>query len=859
MSYCFLLIYGENSHTPPFTSSKRIPMSRIHAFFTFLFVLTLSVTAFRAIDDPFVNMLIEKLNAYNQQLPSEKVYLQTDRDNYVPGETVWLKGYLFEGIGHGIDSTSRVLYVDLVDTEKSRVVQQIKLKATQGQAPGQLTLPDSLPTGTYLLRAYTGWMRNFPDTYYFSKTLTLLRADDAPARSDKIVLKPDLQLLPEGGQMVMGINSRIAFKALNSQGKSMDIDGFVLNNQNDTVMGFGSLHLGMGTFSVTPEPNQTYTVFARATGSKEFFTYPLPTAQPLGFVMTVDNVSNPTNVKVFIQHNKTSSAPEAGLPDGSGRITLVAQTRGVVIHVVQAPLTKKAFLIQLPRNKFPDGIAQLTLFDEKNLPVCERLVFIDRQDRLTVTLTPDKATYKPREVVSVDVTVTDPAGKPVETTLSLAATDEKLAPSFESNPGTVVSHLLLTSDLVGTVEQPGSYFDERIGAGLPGNRVQQLDWLMMTQGWRRFTWPEVFSGIIPPLKYVVEDGLLLSGKVSRPNNKLAENVMMTFLLLKKDSTRTMLMGQSDELGRFMTAGMDFYDSTGIFVQALTQKGGIRDYTIILDQLTKPTVRITKVPYNSLLLGPDALADFLKLTNEYLEIERQIQRNKEVLLQAVTVKAKRNVPVDTRRMLYSTPDKTVKFDLMNTGGAMTFLDVIRSRLAGVQVTGSGFDARVQIRGAANFGGAIEPAYFMDGMLSTKDALLSISVADIDAVDVLTGGGATIMAGSNGAGGVINVLTKRGAPNYDYKIDKTPGTLATRMVGYAPVREFYAPRYNTPKPEHRRPDFRATLHWLPMLKTGTDGKATVTFFASDAKTKLKIIAEGATISGKMGSGKTELMVD
>ncbi len=829
-------------------------MPRHHTALALLFIAGLSFTAFRAFDDPFVTNLVDKLNAYNQQLPSEKVYVQTDRDNYVPGETIWLKGYLFEGISHGIDSASRVLYVDLVDAEQSRVVQQIKLKADKGQAPGQLALPDSLPTGTYLLRAYTGWMRNFPADYYFSKTLTILRADDVPERSTKVVLKPDLQLLPEGGQMVTGINSRIAFKALNASGKSMDITGFVLNNQNDTVMGFGSLHLGMGTFSVTPEPDQTYRVFAKATGSTEFFSYPLPAAQPVGFVMTVDNISNPNNVKVFIQHNKTSSAPEAGLPDGAGRVTLVAQTRGVVVHMVQAPLNKKAFLIQLPRDKFPDGIAQLTLFDEKNVPVCERLVFVDRKDRLTVKLTPGKTTYKPREAVEVDVTVTDPAGKPVETTLSLAATDEKLAPSFEANPGTLVSHLLLTSDLVGTVEQPGNYFEET-----NGNRAQQLDWLMMTQGWRRFTWPAVLSGTIPALNYVVEDGLLLSGKVSRPNNKVAENVMMTFLLMKKDSTRQMLMGQSNEVGQFMTTGMDFYDSTGIFVQALTPKGGIRDFTITLDQLAKPVVRITKVPYNSLLLGPDALADFLKRTNEYLEIERQIQRNKEVLLQAVTVKAKREVPKDNRRTLYSTPDKTVKFDPMNTGGALTFLDVIRSRMAGVQVIGSGFDAKVQIRGAANFGGVIEPAFFMDGMLSTKDALMSISVSDIDAVDVLTGGGATIMAGSNGAGGVINVLTKRGAPNYDYKTDKTPGTLATRMVGYAPVREFYAPRYDTPKPEHVRPDFRATLHWAPMLKTGSDGKATVTFFASDAKTKLRIVAEGMTISGKAGSGKTEVSVE
>ncbi|TAE25986.1 MAG: TonB-dependent receptor [Cytophagales bacterium] len=822
-------------------------MNHPYRFVGAALLLLLTLTASRFIDDSFVNTVVEKLSAYNQQLPREKVYVQTDRDLYVPGETIWLKGYLFEGIGHGIDSASRVLYIDLIDAQTSKPVAQVKLKAMQGQAPGQIALPDSLGTGTYLLQAYTGWMRNFGPDYYFTKTLTLLRADEAPERPAEVSLKPDVQFLPESGQLITGMNSRVAFKAINALGKSMDLQGFVLDNKNDTVVGFTSQHLGMGFFAITPEAGQTYTAFARATGSQEWFKYPMPAIQSSGVVLTVDNMSNPNNVKVFVQHTKP--------PTTAGVVTLVAQTRGIVVHAAQAPLTKKAFQIQLPRDKFPDGIAQLTLFDEQNKPVAERLIFVDRKDRLTVKIAPEKASYKPREAVTVDVTVTDPAGQPVETTLSLAITDGKLAPTFEPNPASLVSHLLLSSDLVGTIEQPGGYFDET-----NTNRAQNLDLLMMTQGWRRFTWNDVLSGTIPQPTYVVEDGLLLSGQVMRANKKPAENVNLTFMLLKKDSTRAMLMGQADEKGRFMASELEFYDSTGVFVQALSPKGGTRDYTITLDQLIKPAVRIVKAPYNPLILGPDALADFLKRTNEYLEIERQIRRNQEVMLNAVTVKAKREKPRDTRRMMYSEPDRSVKFDPMNTGGALTFLDVIRSRVPGVQVTGSGFEARVQIRAAANFQGAIEPAFFLDGSPVSKDAVLSIPVSDIDAVDVLTGGGATIMAGSNGAGGVINVLTKRGSPDFDpATAPPTPGTLATRMVGFARLREFYAPRYDQPKPEHIRPDYRATLHWSPMLKTGPDGKAKATFYASDARTKLRLIAEGATLTGKAGSGRGEVTVE
>ncbi|KAB7727051.1 TonB-dependent receptor plug domain-containing protein [Rudanella paleaurantiibacter] len=819
--------------------------------------ICVSVTAFRLVDEAFVNTLIEKLKAYNGQYPREKVYLQTDRDVYVPGETIWLKGYLFDGILHNVDSVSRVLYVDLIDARKSEVVQQIKLKATQGQAPGQLALPDSLPTGTYLLHAYTSWMRNFPEAYYFSKTLTLIRSDNKPtANATPPNLKPDVQFLPEGGNLVLGLSGRVAFKAVSTTGKGLDVEGFVLNTAKDTVMGFSSLHRGMGNFALQPEPNQTYTAFVRLTGdpAKTYYPYPLPAVQPVGFVMTVDNLSNPNVVKVFVQHNKPAPADAA-----AGRITLVAQTRGVVVHAAEGPLSRKSLLIQIPRDKLPDGITQLTLFDEKNTPVSERLIFIDRRDRLRVALTPAKATVRPREAIEVDVTVTDPEGKPAQATLSLAATDLNMAPTMASHPASIVSHLLLTSDLVGTVEEPGLYTDDA-----NSDRAMQADQLMMTQGWRRFTWTDVLAGTIPPIRYPLEEGITLTGQISRANSKPAEKANLMFMLAKKDSTREVLMGQADEKGRFVTGDLDLYDSTGVFIQALGERGNNRGYLITLDQVLKPTVRVTRVPYNPFLLGPEAIEEFLKRTNEYLEIERQIRRNKEVLLEAVTVKAKREKP-DSRRMLYSTPDRTVKFDDMNRSGALTFLDVVRSRVPGVQVTGSGFDARVQIRGAVNMGGPIEPAFFLDGMPISKDAVINIPVSDIEAVDVLTGGGATIMAGSNGAGGVINVLTRRGSPDYDYSQTPTPGTLATRLMGYTPVREFYAPRYDKAAGPRSavdgpaRPDFRATLHWAPMVKTGPDGKVRVTFYASDAKTKLRLVAEGTTLSGKVGTSKAEVGVE
>ena len=805
-------------------------------------------------DDDFIKHLTEQFERYNQQRPTEKVYLHTDRETYLTGETIWMKGYLFNGTTHTADTVSRVLYVDLIDPVARKVRLRLQLKPENSYAPGQLSLPDSLPAGTYQLRAYTNFMRNEPAAYFFTKTLTVLRPEETTpagsATSKSAQVRPDVQFLPEGGQLVEGLENRVAFKAVSPSGQSVAVLGFVLDTKKDTVTAFFTLHAGMGYFTLKPEAGQAYTAFVRL-GNGTMAPYPMPAVQAQGAVMQVDVLSSKEYVRIYVRHTKTAAPPTA-------LMTLVAQTRGLMVHVAKVPLNKKSIAVQLAKTAFPEGITQLTLFDETGKPVCERLAFIDKNERIRVALTPTKTTYKNREKVELAVTTTNAAGEPVAANLSLSAVDTRLAPEADSNSATLTSHLLLSSDLTGTIEQPGYYFTPA-----HSHRLQHLDLLLMTQGWRRFVWTDVLSGTVPPIRYPLERGLSLTGRVVRPNQKdIGGKVKLTFVLARRDSSgreagRDFLAGESDEQGNYAAYDLDFTDTTTVMIQG-TKGRANRDLVITLDQLLSPPVTLTQVPYNPVEFRRDELAEFIRRTKEYQEIERQIRRNGEVLLQSVTVKAKRNEERDSRA-IYGTPDASVKFDQANTAGRMTILDVIQGRVAGVQVTGSGFNARVQIRGAANFSGPIEPLFVLDGMPMDLQGIMGVSVQDVDRVDVLKGASAAIY-GSRGGGGVISILTKRGSPNYDLAKEAAPGTLVTKLPGYAPLRTFYAPRYDRKNEVlDRRPDYRTTLFWSPVVQTGTDGKATISFFTSDAKTSLRIRAEGATINGLPGVGEGSIRVE
>ena len=693
--------------------------------------------SFRPSDDPFIDRLVARLTAYVQQFPTEKVYLHTDRDRYLPGETIWLSGYLVNGITHGIDSVSGVVYVELIDPVGRRRVLSAQLQAVGGQAPGQLLLPDTLRAGRYQLRAFTNYMRNFSDEYFFAKTVTVLPAvGTVPASRPAVVPAVDVQFMPEGGQLVAGLTSRVAFKAVDQSGRGRDVTGYILDAKGDTTVGFSSQQRGMGTLNFQPEAGQMYTAFVRqADGTTT--RVPLPAIQSSGYVLTVDNLTNKDNIRVFL--TRTPAPAAAGT---QGQVTLLAQTRGLVVQVAKVPAGKTAALIQLPRARFPEGISQLTLFNEAGVPVCERLVFVDKNNRLKINVMPVKDRVKPREKIDLDVTVTDAGDQPVSAAVSMAVTDQGLIPA-DTGAANLVSHLLLSSDLAGEVEQPGAYFD-------PANkaRLAQLDLLLMTQGWRRFTWKQVLADSLRTPAYPLESGLSLTGRVLRPNQKSAGKVRLTFLISLRDSSRTVLAGESDEQGRYGAYGLNFTDSASVLIQAVRGKND-RYVDISLDQLLKPTLVVTRVPFAPVEFGKSEYEEFVRRTQEYLALERQIRNNREVLLSEVTVTAKRTVERDTRK-IYSQPDATVKFDPLNTTGAVSVLDVIRGRVAGVQVLGSGFNTTVQIRGVTSISGPSEPLFVLDGIPTSKETIFAIPVSDVDYVDILKGPSAAIY-GSQGAGG------------------------------------------------------------------------------------------------------------
>ena len=87
----------------------------------------------------------------------------------------------------------------------------------------------------------------------------------------------------------------------------------------------------------------------------------------------------------------------------------------------------------------------------------ERITFIDHGDNLKINVSANKAFYKTRDSVSLNIRVTDNKDLPVSGNLSLAVTDDGQVKSNQYDEN-ILSRFLLTSDLKGYVEEPGYYY-----------------------------------------------------------------------------------------------------------------------------------------------------------------------------------------------------------------------------------------------------------------------------------------------------------------------------------------------------------------------------------------------------------------
>jgi hypothetical protein len=778
--------------------------------------------------------------------PTEKAYLQFDKPYYAAGDTIYFKAYVTAGEEHKLSGISGVLRMDLINT-KNKIDQSIKLQLDSGIAWGDFALPDSLPAGNYRIRAYTRWMRNDGEKDFFEKDIPVAsvkpaRVPESLVKQPALNAKPDVQFLPEGGNMVTGINTKIAFKATAPNGMGIDIKGVITDNDNQPVASFASAHLGIGCFTFTPVDGKTYTAkITYPNGLQD--VVPLPKAEADGIALSVNNDSLP-EAKVSIRANP------AFFYRNKGKDYTLLISSGGLITSVDCPLDSPVIKLNILKRKLRTGIATITLFSPANEPLCERLFFVQNYDRLDLGVSSDKSVYASRKRVNITLHALNRKDEAAQGHFSVAIVNENLVPDSGGKAGNILTYLLLTSDLKGYVEQPDYYF-----ADTSATANKNLDLLMLTQGYRRFEWKQVLDTAKHAVAYQPETSLTIAGRVDNLANKPIAGGAINLIPAKGGG---LLSAITDSKGLFSFPNLFFTDTARFVLNAVNDRG--KKYTKITyfnDAKNAPAILPSPLA-GSLKMNDSTLSAYaLNDKKELKEVSTYINR-KPIMLKQVNIHAKKPDNQYRTESLAGAgnADQVMHADEIEQiqGSLITSLN---GRLHGVSFVQSGKNPVYKVPVlTTSLMTVLDPTVsspkqmliVIDGVEVPPDNLNFLSSNDVETVEVLKYASASIY-GVEGGGGVLVITTKR-TRQLDQKDIASIGVLPITVMGFYKARQFYSPKYDNPDLTAKQRDLRSTIYWNPEIKTDINGNAGFDFYNADGAGTYKITIEGIDKDGNIG---------
>ncbi len=764
-------------------------------------------------------ILDSTIDTYANNYGQERAYLQYDKSNYVPGETIWFKAYLMKGLFPAEES--KTFYTDWTDDNGNLLFRSIS-PLVDATTNGQFDIPPAY-TGKFIhVKAYTKWMLNFDSAFLYNKDIRILAKTTSPPVAKNTVVS-SLQFFPEGGDAIVGVTNKIAFKANDQWGRPVKIKGVVQNNRGVVIDSLRILHDGMGYFFITPQPGESFTAKWKDEKGMENNTA-LPAIRTTGVSLLVTLSGTKRNFSI-------NAAPDAAA--GLGKLYLIGTMQQHEVFKVTKDISTGIAKGLIPTQDLPSGILTITVFDEHWNPLAERITYINNEEYLFhPEMTVQHWGLNKRARNEIEISVPDS----LQANLAVSVTDAGIDTDSSDN---IISHLLLTGDIKGQVYNPAYYF-----MNTSDSISQQLDLVMLTHGWRRFKWEEVVKGKLPLVSFPKDSSYLtLSGKVYGvlPSD-LRQGGMIIMIVSQKKTDGKIVMLPIQPNGTFNDPSLLLLDTIHVYYQL--PKKRFSDASVRFMEGLLPPLRNSMMATGVFNNNSDDTTGNYRHYQLADETNRLFQQYEGKMLENVTVKAKTKSLLELMDQKYSSGlfagGDSYQFDLVNDKIALSAPDIfhyLQAKVAGLQINTTSNPPSLQWRGGS-------PVLFVDEVTTDIDMVTSIPVTDIAYVKVFR---PPFMGGSGGANGAIAIYTRRGD---DAKSEPGKGLANNTVSGYSVIRQFYSPNYDSFKPENEKKDIRTTLYWNPqVITTQKKNKVTLVFYNNDVSHAFRVVIEGMSKDGQL----------
>jgi len=800
---------------------------------------------------PAILSHVQKTMNFNKVVPQEKVYLHLDNNWYAAGDTIWYKAYLVRSDNHAPSPLSRILYVELLN-EQGYLVERQQLRVdSMAQAAGHIALPKTAWPGHYELRSYTRWMLNFGDEVIYSKVLPVYEHYDGyvPVDQRDIPLKVtagdytikyplpkvNLHLYPEGGHVVYGLPSRMAFEVSNEETRRINLEGELLED-DVPIQKVQCQYEGRGCFRFIPRSGHQYQL--RFVKDGEVYLKEIANIDEEGCAMAVDTKEDSLMVKLW----KTARCNM--LHD-----SLYVACRGVEHTIIPVGFAGTDTMLALPIETLPGGVNEVYLKDGNGGVLLSRKVFVNKieEDVLRYRLRYDRDAIKPNGKVSLEI---DCGAMFANLPLSIAITDKKQRISAYDT-GNMMTELFLQSDIAGFVENAAWHLQAS-----SEQASSALDLLMMVKGWSRYEWS--YSPTKLQLNHPIEkvpsiSGQMLDIKTRKWHKTEGKKALYVHLYLKEDSVfdnriqeKTVLFKGSmltDSIGKFRIEyepfrGDAILQLTGFYAEKLKKKKYRK-------QLHDPHVLIKLADFHPKKLKQYSWYE-INLPDTKKSKSADAIAGNSIILDGVTVNAKKR--------------RTRKIPIAPVA-AYGFNDFLNEYWDNSSYNYNYFFTNQQydigsvvnyLKGKVLTASQAEIVLLYDGKNhSTQSEIYKKNKESysflhrIDSIQVITDlprrPTCYQLQYAHGANaGYINLQ------KYPDREERFVEGRYINLHGSSMPAQFYLPDYSQLSQVQ---DFRHTIYWNPSVKTDAQGKAKVEFFNNSTCEEMYISVEGMTEDGKV----------
>lgn len=724
--------------------------------------------------------------------PREKVFVNTDRDIYIAGEDLFLSASLFtEPFIPG--KVSGFVYVAL--RSEHEIIKRLTFELEEGKASGNIYLPDTLSSGYYELIAFTNWMRNAGEEWYFRKSIFIANRFDT---SLEVLLRPmeespRVKFFPEGGKLVSGLNNKVLIVADGPFDASWR-KVLVKSNSGDTLADARLNAHGWGVFDLQAEPGEIY--FAEIDGANERF--PLPPASNEGLKMFVSSLDELIRIEI-----------NSGLENVTSG-TLVAKKNGQIIKEVPFQLGPAESIVKsMKLNELPQGLISLELIEGRNHVSASRFWYnFSSNTGIDVTM---NETYSRRDKINMEISlpgmtqigdlnvsvVQSEAVSPVSMSLRAWQTALDLAAALKMNPSLGIS----------------------VFGGLDPNEINQR--LLGIPGENDFNFNE---GPERNAFFMETAHLIVSGKVT--NGSTSEPVKDVRIILNTpDTIVNLLYTRTNAAGEFQFLLDGYYNNRELVFtpDPQTYRGSV-DIEVFDKFIFEKPFQKTFFP------GLAQKRDFIKKTQEVVGVNKAF----EISYTGPGLTPPRLYYHAPR--LYAAPVRTLRTadyapldDLQEIARELILAWRIRQSGSRFNHVLIGANDRKQLSGT--------PALFVDGII-TYDLrpLLELNSKTINEIQVQN---LEWMHGEISFPGILAIFTKNNTWK-DLNLNPAPKVVFHEALRAAS--RFMPPSHESGVGKEKIPDLRTLLFWSPDVHSSRAGKVLLEFFSGDLSGDYIIRIEG-----------------